>query len=111
VGCVDCVGSKVIGWRAWFDDNAVFEGTEGFDSLPEDGVLVIMLYHKDGTKRILIGSDYYFSAKHSEGWIYGNERYPPDSTRYTDLCILRGRWVPDHVMARINYEANASVWS
>lgn len=101
----------VIGWRAWFDNGRVYDSRQHtWSDLPDDGVLVIMLYHASGTKRILSGSDYYFLAQHPEGPIYGQDRNPPDPARFVDLQEKRGRWVPDHVQERAEHEANASTW-
>ena len=63
-----------------------------------------MLVFKDGTRRILQGSDYYFRADGELDFIYGHSDVePPDY--YNNCIVLKGRWTDEANYARIVKEA------
>jgi hypothetical protein len=102
----------VAGWRIWFDDGRVYQSsTDKWEELPDDGVLVRMLYFTDGTKQIQCGNDFYYEAPHPQGTIYGaaNEAFW-DPKRYPGAIVKRGRWAPDAYFKRIHDAAFDSVW-
>lgn len=107
----DQPATEVVGWRIWYDDGQVYDSlTATWASLPDDGVLVVMLYRRDGSRRVMSGNDYYWTAYHPQGVIYGHADNPPDPTRYTGALIKRGRFAPDHIMQDVEAQASASSW-
>ena len=87
------------GWRAWFDDGSVYdsEETPEWSQVPEDAVLVRIIYYTDGTRQIQQGLGYYYEAPHHSGEsIFGagsNRR--EIRRRYPGAVLKRGRWAPD----------------
>ena len=50
----------VVGWKAWYTNNRFYSSaTSTWTILPNFGVLVIMLYFADGTRRVMGGTEYY----------------------------------------------------
>ncbi len=95
---------KVIGWRAWYADGAVFDNAKTeWDDLPADGVITIVVYFDQPApsgaplRRILDSSDWYFRAPDGGDWIYGHNNDDPEETkrRYPGASLKRGRWTTD----------------
>jgi hypothetical protein len=96
---------KVIGWRAWYPGGQVFSSIDTrFEDLPSDGVQVIMLYHADGTRRVMQGNDYYWRVRSDFGLIYGHAN-EFDPARYPHATVIRGKWTSDEDLAVIEREA------
>jgi hypothetical protein len=96
----------VARWRAWYTEGRIFDG-EGFEdwqALPDDGVLTVMLWFANGTRRIEQGNDSYFATP--EG-IYGhsNETVAEIEPRYPGASVKRGKWTTDAEMDRVTTEA------
>jgi hypothetical protein len=104
----------VTGWLAWADNGQRYSSRAAqFGDLPDDGMLLLKLFYRDGRARILEGSDWYFMAMDGSGIpIFGQSTYnePPDPARYRNLVVKRGRWVSDREMERIDAEAQAAIW-
>ena len=103
------MGLGVTRWRAWYVGGQVFDG-KAFDDwcvLPEDGVLTVMLWHRDGTRRVMQGNDFYFATP---GGVYGHNDHPQAETerRYPGVSIKRGMWTTDAEYVRITTEAMES---
>jgi len=100
---------EVIGWRCWYDSGSVYDSTgTSWSELPNDGVLVVMLYRRDGTRRVMSGNDYYWTSQHKEGVVYGQSNEYPDPARYPGALVKRGRMAPDHVMQQADADAMSS---
>lgn len=98
-------------WRVWYDDGTVYDSCRrDWAGLPDDGLLVKMLYYDDGTRQIQQGADYYFVAPHAEGDIHGASSAPLEviRRRYPGAIVKRGRWAPDGYYRRICEEAHSS---
>lgn len=96
----------VARWRAWYTENRVFDG-QGFADwaeLPDDGVLSVMLWFADGTRRVEQGNDHYWATP--EG-IYAHSDDPLDEIerRYPGASVKRGKWTTDAQMQRVAAEA------
>lgn len=110
MSCADC-DKAVVGWRVWCDDDRVFASQQHtWAQVPDDGVLVRMIYYRDGTKQIQQGQDYFYEAPHQSGEpIYGTGRTEDAiAQRYPGAVIKRGRWAPDAYYRRIVAAAMAS---
>ena len=102
---------SVVGWRAWYVDGQVFSSaqTEWCD-LPEDGVAIVLLYYRDGGRRIMQAT-WYFRWEGPQGIVYGQEEIaPPDPAYYAGACVIRGRWTSDENFKAIEDAAMASTW-
>jgi len=110
---------KVIGWRAWYADGSKYDSkTTKWKDLPEDGVLVVVLYFDDKRpdgkllRRINTGGDWYFKAKGLEGPIYGQNNDTPEENekRYGEsISLKRGKWSDDATMQQAEKEASEAV--
>lgn len=99
-------GEAVARFRAWYTEGRVFDG-DGFEdwrALPADGVLSVMLWFGDGTRRVEQGNDSYFATP--EG-IYGHSDDPAGEIerRYPGASVKRGKWTTDAEMHRVAAEA------
>lgn len=103
-------------WRAWFDDGSEYNSSEhswDLAVIPADGLLVKMLYDRDGPgKEIQHGVDYYYEApgrrtRHSIVQGCGMDRDEIER-RYPEAVIVRGRWAPDEDYQEIMALAHAS---
>lgn len=118
--CVGCPKPKradlpsVVGWRAWYDDLSVFDSrSSDWESLPSDGLQMVVLYQSDGGRQMISGQDYYFRADGPDGRpIYGANCDPPEDTerRYVNAVIKRGRWTSTERIQEINRLAVESRW-
>lgn len=100
-----------IAWRVWFDDGSEYNSRDHvWADCPDDGVLVRMLYYRDGSRQIQNGLDYYYQAPHFSGEsIYGAGGSKDNiEKRYPDAVIKRGRWAPDDYYREIVDKAFAS---
>lgn len=93
---------KVANWQVWYDDKSIHRSqTTAWSDLPKDGVLVVMLYFSDGTRRVMSGADYYFQ----QADIFGcstNETEEEVRRRYSGAEIIRGKWTDDATMDWVN---------
>lgn len=97
----------VIGWKVWFADGRVAAGAtpEEWAALPEDGVLIVMLYYDEFTeadpelryRRILQGNDSYWLSRGEADHIYGqsDEAAAAICERYPGAVVKRGKWTDD----------------
>jgi len=104
---------KVIGWRAWYADGSKYDSAStNWRGLPEDGVIVVVLYFDDKTRRIMDGSSWYFQAKHESGeFIYGENDDSPEENRKRygeSISLKRGQWTTEEVMYGSQKEAMAT---
>lgn len=101
---------KVIGWRVWYADGSKYDSaTTRWSDLPNDGVIVAVLYFDDKTRRVMDGSSWYFRAKHESGeFIYGENEDSPEENkkRYgEDIFLKRGKWTTEAIMYASQKEA------
>lgn len=111
---------KIIGWAVWYDDGTMLTSKETtWESLPDDGVIEIVLYKSDGSRRIMDAHDWYFRAPNrylpgwEDGWIYGHDTYTTKEEiqrRYPGASIKRGRWVSEERMHEFSNRALAFKW-
>ena len=101
---------KVIGWRAWYADDSKYNSKDTkWNDLPDDGVIVIVLYFDNKTRRIMDGSDWYFRARHKSGdFIYGENNDSPEENkkRYGEnISLKRAKWTTEKIMYASQKEA------
>ncbi len=103
------MANKYLGQRVWFADGTI--STAEWDEMPEDGVVIRILYFADGTKQIQHGVDYYYESESEHGTIQGagmdKDQIPE---RYLNAIIKRGKWINDEYYQEILEEAMASTW-
>ena len=51
-----------VGQRVWFSNGLVT--THAWEEMPDDGILIRMLYYSDDTKQIQHGMDFYYESQH-----------------------------------------------
>ena len=91
---------EVIGWRAWFEKEQIFDSkTHNWENIPDDGVLIIVQYHKiihpntkERYRRTWSGVDYYWTTPESKLEVFCGDESPIE--RYPGAVIKRGKWVP-----------------
>jgi hypothetical protein len=100
------MGLGVTRWRVWFVGGHTYDGETFNDwaSIPDDGVLSVMLWFDDGTRRVMQGNDFYFATP---GGVYGHNDHPQQETerRYPGASVKRGQWTTDAEMEHIAREA------
>lgn len=91
--------SYVQGWHAWFADGSEFSSlTHKPTELPTTGMLVWMLYFRDGTRRILHGNENYFWQDNgSDDGVFGqgDDTETETLTRYPSSHFITGQLVAD----------------
>lgn len=87
-----------------FYEDKVFE-TLNWDTLPRDGVLFVVIYREDGSKRTMSGKDFYFQAKGLNDEIFGCTDDERSIQRYTGAVVLRGKWADDMTFTAVELEA------
>lgn len=114
----------VIGWKAWYADGSVYVGKsrEDWAALPDDGVLVVMLYHDElvesyarpefegqRSRRIMSGNDCYWISDGPADHIYGQADASPEQVRerYPGALVKTGRFTDDDTFKRVQEEAMA----
>lgn len=105
--------SETLGWRVWYDDGGIYTSADhDWADIPEDGLLVKMIYYADGTRQVQQGADWYFEAPHHSGETtrgFGNDE-KKIRKRYKGAVLKMGKWVPDRYYRRIVNEAMTSKW-
>jgi hypothetical protein len=100
---------NVIRWRVWYVGGDTYDGStfDAWQQLPGDGVLTIMLWFEDGTRRVEQGNDFYFATPDG---VFGHNDDPAEETerRYPGVSVKRGMWTTDAEMARVAAEAMAA---
>lgn len=96
----------VVRWRVWYVGGEVREGKTFTDwqTLPDDGVLIVMLYHEDGTRRIEQGNDSYWATPEG-AYAHSNDPAEEIKRRYVGASVKRGKWTTDAEMQRVEAEA------
>lgn len=91
--------SYVRGWRAWYADGSEFSSeTHNILQLPTTGLQIIMLYFRDGTRRIIESSDRVFWQDNgSDDGIFGQTDDPASdiTARYPGAHIIEGSQIDD----------------
>ncbi len=103
----------VLGWRCWYDDGSVYSSKESeWADLPDDGLLIRMIYYEGGGKQIQSGSDYFYEAPHFSGEpILGEGKNLNNiETRYPGAIIKKGRWAPDGYFRNLVDESMKRTW-
>lgn len=103
----------LLGWRTWYDDGTVYSSKDyEWKDIPDDGVLVRMLYFEGGGKEIQQGMNFYYIAKHHSGEEIVGCGMDSDEIhkRYQDPIIKRGRWAPTIYYRKIVDDAITSDW-
>jgi hypothetical protein len=98
---------EVIGWRVWYSDRVLSSKERAWEDLPADDVQCVMLYHADGTRRIMLGNDFYWRWESPSGVVYGHAD-SFDRARYPGAVVLGGKWTSDENLARIQRVAMES---
>lgn len=96
-------------WRAWYVGGRVLDSRDcAWDDLPDDGVLVVVQFHDDGTRRFAAGDDWYFmldgTLAHNSDTRAENER------RYPGAVLKRGMWASDDEFGRAVEVAAGAGW-
>ena len=108
------MSGRVIGWRVWYDTGEIYDSASfKWSGLPDDGVLIKMIYYSDNTRQIQQGADYFFIAEHHSGEeIHANstKSISEIEARYQNPVIKKGRWTPDEYYQKIVAEAMSSEW-
>lgn len=110
---VPSTGAGRVVWRVWYTEGRVFDGASGeeFAALPEDGFLGMVVCYPDGTRRVMSGDDYYWTAPGDAGPIYahGTWNLSPEiiMRRYPGASIKLGRWTDEETIRRVNAEMMA----
>ncbi len=101
---------EYLGQRIWYSDGTVT--TDKWEDIPDDGILIKMLYYSDDTKQIQHGMDFYYESPHHSGELIRGTGMAKDeiAQRYPDAIIKRGQWAPDEYYKKILEEAMASTW-
>jgi hypothetical protein len=96
----------VARWRVWYVGGGTYDGETFNDwcSIPDDGVLTVMLWFDDGTRRVEQGNDFYFATPDG---VFGHNDDPLEinEQRYPDASFKRGMWTTDEEMERVAAEA------
>lgn len=96
----------VARWRVWYVGGGTYDGEtfNDWQQLAADGVLTVMLWFEDGTRRVEQGNDFYFATPNG---VYGHNDHPQEETerRYPGASVKRGMWTTDAEMQRVAAEA------
>ena len=103
----------LLGQRVWFSDGTISTNPPDlWSDMPEDGVLVRMLYYADGTRQIQHGLDHYYESLHHSGETIRGAGMDKDkiAERYPGAIIKQGAWSPDQYYRTILEEAMSLKW-
>lgn len=90
--------SYIRGWRAYTADSVYSSTTHTPTQLPTIGIQVIMLYFRDGTRRILHGNErYFYQSNGSDDGIWASTDDPAVeiAIRYPGAHIMEGELLAD----------------
>jgi hypothetical protein len=114
MGCENCPEpvakpQHAVRFKAWYTDGRVFEGSDpaSWASLPSDGVLLVVVYFEDNTRRMCIGDDYYGAFTAKDGyWTIIHNSHTDNAERYPDVVWKRGCWASE---AELRFAMEASL--
>lgn len=103
------VPKKILGFKAWFDDGKMYKGTlDDWLELPNDGLLYLVIYRDNDTRKLHCAVDYYFYYINKFNQpVYGSGDMPVSDIklRYPMANIIRGRWTDDITMQLADIKA------
>lgn len=104
---------RTAGWRAWYDDGLVYDSNRHkWEDLPNEGLLVKMIYYDDGTKQIQT-ADWYIEAPHPKGIIRRTCRDEQETEmrkKYPAGVFKKGDWTVDEWQSEVVDLAMATTW-
>ena len=109
--------TSVIGWKAWYQDGAMYSSRHtSWADLPDDGVVLVLLYFDATTeqgeslRRYMEGDNWYFMAPGPDGPIYGHNSHDREENqrRYPGLIAKRGQWTDERSLREIQQSAAAA---
>lgn len=86
----------IIGWRAYFVSGAIYTSkSNAITDIPNDGMLGLVTFHSDGTKRRITGGDYYYLdfAANKQGMDRGDIGIV--ALKYPGSILIRGMWTDE----------------
>ncbi len=94
-------------WRFYYIGGKVYDSARHSPAdLPDDGVLIGMVYFEDGTRQIAMGDTWYWLA---DGEIQHNSDPLEDNKRrYPGVRFLRGQWTSRAELEYVREAAMAS---
>lgn len=97
---------QVVGWVAWYDEGGRFDSdTHEWESLPERGIVLVLLLFNDGTCRRCMGTDLYYLHDFGWGTVYANDN-DRDGLLSRLGWVKFGRWAPEGIVDLIEREAS-----
>lgn len=105
---------ETLGWRCWYEDDAIYTSAERtWESLPDDGIVVKIIYYSNGGRQAQ-QADWYYEAPHEHGTVRGtctDGKREETEKRYPGAIFKRGKWVPDEYFREVCDVAVVSEWN
>lgn len=92
--------NTIIGFRVWYEGDRVFDSkTTVWEDLPDDGLIIVMLYEnkrlKSGNghyRRVCSNKSFYWTVPPNILDVFYDDENPV--VRYPGAIAKRGKWVP-----------------
>ncbi len=94
------MAATITGWRAYFINGAIYTSktTPDWIMLPTDGLLGLVTFYSDGTKRRVTGGDYFYYDPSAQKAGMDKGTFTDVSMKYPGSYYIRGKWTNDEAM-------------
>lgn len=97
--------AELVGWRVFYDNDSERSSQDSsWEELPADGILAVVEFYSDGTKKVHHSRDYYIL---DDGKAYGTNNIHPYLHKIGTVKF--GRWSRDGLFAQILERANKGI--
>ena len=95
--------AAITGWRAYFHDGTIRTSKTftTWNDLPIDGMLGLVVYFDDNTKRRSTGGDYFYLDTTTDKYGMDKGNQVDLAVKYPAAFLVRGIWTDDENMKRI----------
>lgn len=95
--------AAITGWRAYFHDGAIRTSKTftSWSDLPTDGMIGLVVYFDDGTKRRSTGGDYFYLDTLIGKYGMDKGGQVGLAVKYPATFLVRGMWTDDENMKKM----------
>ena len=100
----------ITGFRAYFADGTILTSkTVNWKKLPADGMLGLVVFTDDGSKKRITGGDYYYLDPVNGKYGMDKLDFASSTLRYPSTYLIRGQWTDDAAMKAMEARMKSDV--
>lgn len=97
------MADRITGWRAYFADGQILTSktVRNWTDIPDDGMVGLVIFFSNGTKRRLTGGDYFFLNLQEDKYGADGGKLLDLALKYPGAFLVRGKLTDDERMKAI----------